>query len=200
MPTPAICLIVASTRTRRFADIPLTWLREELGARSDLSLDVLDLREHPLPFFDGPVPPSRNQRAYASEAEATVGQALDAADGYIVLTNEYNHGYSAALKNLFDTFFIEFRHKPIGFIGYGNVGGSRAIEQLRLVAAELDMASVRTSAHIFGHQMRRLREDPTAHAEVFAEVKPRLDATMTDLLWWANALASARDADATPTD
>ena len=198
MPTPAICLIVASTRARRFADIPLTWLHEQLGARSDLSLDVLDLREHPLPFFDGPVPPSRNQRAYASAAEATVGRALDAADGYIVLTNEYNHGYSAALKNMFDSYFIEFRHKPIGFVGYGNVGGSRAIEQLRLVAAELDMASVRTSAHIFGHQMRRLREEPAAQAEVFAEVKPRLDAMTTDLLWWANALAAARDADAAP--
>ncbi len=196
MRTPTITLIVASTRTRRFADIPLAWLREQLGSRTDLSLDVLDLREHPLPFFDQPMPPSWNRRAYASPAEATVGQALDAADGYIVLTNEYNHGYSAALKNLFDHFFVEFQHKPIGFVGYGSVGGSRAIEQLRLVAAELDMASVRTSAHIFGHQMRRLREDPDARADVFEEVAPRLEAMTTDLLWWANALAPARADDA----
>ena len=192
MPIPTISLIVASTRPRRFADVPLGWLREKLGARTDLSLDVLDLREHPLPFFDQPMPPSWNRRAYATEAEATVGRALDAADGYIVLTNEYNHGYSAAVKNMFDSFFIEFQHKPIGFVGYGNVGGSRAIEQLRLVAAELDMVSVRVSAHIFGHQMRELRETPEARDNVLDVVEPRLEAMTNDLLWWANALAPAR--------
>jgi NAD(P)H-dependent FMN reductase len=196
MRIPTITLIVASTRTRRFADLPLAWLREQLGARTDLSLDVLDLREHPLPFFDQVIPPARNQRAYASAAERAVGEALDAADGYLVLANEYNHGYSAALKNLFDTFFVEFEHKPIGFVGYGNVGGSRAIEQLRLVASELDMAPVRTSVHIFGHQMRQLREDPASADEVFAEIAPRVDALTDDLLWWANALAPARDEDA----
>ncbi len=196
MPIPTITLIVASTRPRRFADIPLAWLREQLGARADLSLDVLDLREHPLPFFEQPIPPSWNRRTYATEAEATVGRALDAADGYIVLTNEYNHGYSAAVKNLFDSFFIEFQHKPIGFVGYGNVGGSRAIEQLRLVAAEVDMVSVRTSAHIFGHQMRQLREDPATRDAVFDVVEPRLEAMTKDLLWWANALAPARADDA----
>jgi NAD(P)H-dependent FMN reductase len=196
MRTLTLSLIVASTRSRRFADIPLAWLREQLGARTDLSLDVLDLREHPLPFFEHPMPPSLNRRTYASEAEATVGRALDAADGYIVLTNEYNHGYSAALKNMFDTFFIEFQHKPVGFVGYGSAGGSRAIEQLRLVSVELNMVPVRTSAHIFGHQMRELREDPSAGAAVFEAVAPRVDAMTSDLLWWANVLAPARAEDA----
>ncbi|HEY2556826.1 MAG TPA: NAD(P)H-dependent oxidoreductase [Diaminobutyricibacter sp.] len=195
MQLPTVSLIVASTRTRRFADLPLAWLRERLGARADLSLDVLDLREHPLPFFDQPKPPAWNRRAYANEAEATVGRSLDAADGFIVLTNEYNHGYSAALKNLLDTFFVEFQHKPIGFVGYGNVGGSRAIEQLRLVAAELDMVSVRTSVHILGHQMRQLAEHPDTRETVWEGLEPRLELMTDDLLWWANALAPAREED-----
>jgi NAD(P)H-dependent FMN reductase len=133
---------------------------------------------------------------YANEAEATVGHALDAADGFVVLTNEYNHGYSAALKNLFDHYFVEFQHKPIGFVGYGNVGGSRAIEQLRLVAAELDMVSVRTSVHILGHQMRQLVEHPDAREAVWEGLEPRLEMMTNDLLWWANALVPAREEDA----
>jgi NAD(P)H-dependent FMN reductase len=196
MPIPTISLIVASTRTRRFADIPLAWLRERLGARDDFALEVLDLREHPLPFYDHPKPPSWNRRVYATDAEAAVGRALDAADGFIVLTNEYNHGYTAALKNVLDHYFVEFEHKPIGFVGYGNVGGSRAIEQLRLVAAELYMVSVRTSVHIFGHQMRELGEHPDAREAVFDVVEPRLEAMTSDLLWWANALVPARAEDA----
>ena len=195
MPIPTISLIVASTRTRRFADLPLAWLRDRLGARLDLRLDVLDLREHPLPFFDQPKPPAWNRRIYPTEQQAAVGRALDAADGYLVLTNEYNHGYSAALKNLLDSYFVEFQHKPIGFVGYGNVGGSRAIEQLRLVASELDMVSVRTSVHILGHLMRELAEHPDARSTVFETLEPRLEMMLSDLLWWANALAPARAED-----
>jgi NAD(P)H-dependent FMN reductase len=73
---------------------------------------------------------------------------ISEADGYIIVSPEYNHGYSAVLKNAIDWVFPEWRNKPVGFVGYGNAGGARAIEQLRQVAIELQMVPIRSAVHI----------------------------------------------------
>ncbi|HEY5231003.1 MAG TPA: NAD(P)H-dependent oxidoreductase [Galbitalea sp.] len=197
--TPHIAIIVASTRTQRFADHPLTWVLAQTASRADLTFEVLDLRDHPLPFYDHAGSPAMAPRAYASEAERALGEKLDAADGYLVLTNEYNHGYSAALKNTLDHFFVEWNRKPISFVGYGSAGGARAIEQLRQVADELDMASVRPTVNILGQYVMAIRGGGDA-IEVFAPLEPRLEALLADLHWWAIALGNARDADKETTD
>jgi NAD(P)H-dependent FMN reductase len=188
-----ICVIVASTRTLRFADYPLNWLLQSIGSRA--RLQVLDVRDAALPSFDSVRAPALAPRGYANEAERAIGAQLDDAEGFIVIANEYNHGYTAGLKNLLDHFFVEFRHKPVAFIGYGNAGGSRAIEQLRLVAAELDMVSVREAVHILGAQMGAIRARPEIALDLLGELNPKLDAMMGALLWWADALAPARSAD-----
>jgi len=200
MSIPTIALIVASTQTTRFADFPLAWLTDRLETRDDLSLSVVDLREHPLPFYDLPTPPAKLARAYASERQRELGGLLEAADAYLVLSNEFNHGYSAALKNTLDHYFAEFRRKAMGFIGYGNVGGSRAIEQLRQVAAELEMASTRHAIHIMGPQMQQIRSDEQTRQSVFHSLDERLDVVVSDLVWWARALRAARDQDAAAHD
>ena len=192
---PKILIIVASTRTARFADYPLAWVLERTAYRTDFAFEVFDLRENLLPLYDLQAPPAMAPRAYSSDQQREIGERLDAADGYFVITNEFNHGYTAALKNLIDHYFVEFVHKPISFLGYGNVGGSRAIEQLRQVAAELDMVSVRPTVHIFGPQMAPIRIDGAARADIFAALEPRLDLLLTDLHWWASALSAARRAD-----
>ena len=66
----------------------------------------------------------------------------------MVLTAEYNHGYPAVLKNAMDWTFPEWNRKPISFVGWGNVGGARAVEQLRTVAVEFEMAPLRHAVHI----------------------------------------------------
>ena len=197
--TPNIVIIVASTRTVRFADHPLTWLLAETAKHTELSFEVLDVRENPLPFYDRPTSPGRTPREYGSDAEKAIGVRLDAADGFLVITNEYNHGYNAPLKNLLDHYFAEWNRKPISFLGYGNAGGARAIEQLRLVAAELELASVRPTVNILGQQIMDIRggADPT---ETLAPFEPRLDALLADLHWWATALAVARKADLETTN
>ncbi len=68
------------------------------------------------------------------------GRVIDRADGYVILTAEYNHGYPAVLKNALDSTFVEWRRKPVAFVGWGNTGGARAVEQLRAVAVEFEMA------------------------------------------------------------
>jgi NAD(P)H-dependent FMN reductase len=178
----------------RFADDVAPWVQRRLAANSGIELEVIDVRDVTLPFYDLPVPPAKALRQYSSEAERALGARLDAADGYVVVTNEFNHGYSAALKNVLDHYFAEFEHKPVAFIGYGNVGGARAIEQLRQVVAELNMVSVRESVHIFGSQFPAVREGGDAAAAVFDPLEPRLTVMVEHLLWWARALRTARQA------
>ena len=187
-----IALIVASTRTTRFADPVAAWVRESLEARGNLDLDLIDVRDVALPYYDLPTPPALAHRQYTNDAERTLGEHLDAAHGYVIVTNEFNHGYSAALKNVLDHYFAEFEHKPVAFVGYGNVGGSRAIEQLRQVVVELNMVSVRESVHILGPQFPAIRNGGNAATEVLTTLEPRLTAMTDHLLWWTRALSAAR--------
>ena len=197
--TPHIAIIVASTRVNRFADVALNWVIAQTAARADFTFEVLDLRDYQLPYFDLATPPAIAPRDYFSDLHRELGEKLDAADGFLVLTNEYNHGYGAVLKTVLDSYFVEWNRKPISFLGYGNAGGARAIEQLRQVVDELDMASVRPTVNILGPLLMGIRGggDPT---EVLAPLEPRLVALLDDLHWWAIALKNARDADKEATD
>jgi NAD(P)H-dependent FMN reductase len=74
------------------------------------------------------------------------------------------------------------------------VGGARAIEQLRLVSVELEMAPLRHAVHILPDVMRPVRAADPFDVELFASLDERLDKLVTDLVWWAEALAGARAA------
>jgi NAD(P)H-dependent FMN reductase len=189
---PRIQVILASTRPGRFGEKPAAWLMDRLSKRTDLDAELVDLRDHPLPIFDQPVPPTHTLRDYPNETIARWGRTIDEADGFIVVTPEYNHGYPASLKNTLDFIFPELGRKPITFVGYGNVGGARAIEQLRLVAVEFEMAPLRHAIHILPELMLpAMKADPFT-PDLFASLDERLDRAATDLTWWANALAAAR--------
>jgi NAD(P)H-dependent FMN reductase len=194
-----IAIVQASTRQGRFSDKPTTWVTAGLTARADVDVDVIDLREHLLPFFDQ-APPAYTLRNYPTEDVARLGRRIDRADGFVILTPEYNHGYSAVLKNAMDHTFVEWRRKPIAFVGWGNVGGARAIEQLRGVSVEFEMAPLRHAVHILPDLMRPAMNAEVFDPAVFEPLKPRLDLLIDDLLWWAGALATARaDAGASNT-
>jgi NAD(P)H-dependent FMN reductase len=190
--TPRILLIVGTDREGRFSEKVARWLDDRLGGREDLELATVDLREHPIAFYDQAEPPAYGRRNYPPDVSAWAAE-VERADGFIVVTAEYNHGYPAVLKNAFDGVFPEFNRKPVAFVGYGNVGGARAIEQLRLVAIELELAPLRHAVHILPDVMRPARAaDAPVDPELFASLDGRLDTLVTDLLWWTNALAQAR--------
>jgi NAD(P)H-dependent FMN reductase len=183
-----IQVVLGTTRPGRFSEGVAGWVTERLSGRPDLEVELIDLRDHELPFFTGD-PPAKAPRAYPDDAVARLGQTLDRADGYVMLVAEYNHGYPAVLKNAMDWTFVEWRRKPVAFVGWGNVGGARAIEQLRLVSVEYEMAPLRHAVHILPAQMIAARGgDP----EPFAALDPRLDLLADDLLWWAGTLAAGR--------
>jgi NAD(P)H-dependent FMN reductase len=190
-----ILIICGTTREGRFSERVVDWVAEQFADLGDVTVELLDLRDHPLPFFEGPSP-AREPRVYRSEEIARFGRRVDNADAFVVLTAEYNHGYPAVLKNAMDHTFVEWRRKPIAFVGWGNVGGARAIEQLREVAVEFEMTPTRHAVHILPDVMRPARaQTEPLDTSVFASLQDRLAMLSTDLLWWARALAVARARD-----
>ncbi len=188
-------VITGTTRRGRFSERVSAWVVARLQQHEAFEVELVDLRDHPLPFFDGD-PPARTGRDYADEAVTRFGRVVDRADGYVILTAEYNHGYPAVLKNALDSTFAEWRRKPVAFVGWGNTGGARAVEQLRAVSVEFEMAPLRHAVHVLPDVMRAIfgAEDP-ADLSLFAPLEPRLAMMADDLAWWMRALATARAAD-----
>jgi NAD(P)H-dependent FMN reductase len=187
-----IAVITGTTRQGRFSELVTAWALDRLGARSDFDLVPIDLRDHPLPFFDGAAP-ARTGRDYSREDVARFGELIDSADGFVVLTAEYNHGYPAVLKNAMDWTFVEWRRKPITFVGWGNVGGARAVEQLRQVAVEYEMAPLRYAVHVLPDTMITvIKAGADADISMLEPLDPRLTTLADDLAWWASALSEAR--------
>jgi NAD(P)H-dependent FMN reductase len=187
-----IGLIVGSTRLNRFADVPARWIAEGAKHRNDFTLTILDLREQNLPLFDEPVPPALNGGVYSRpEAEAWRGK-IAALDGFITTVAEYNHGPTAVLKNAFDSAFSEWQRKPIAFVGYGGVGGARAIEQLRNIAIELQMAPLKHEVNITMEPFMGVLQQGKALNDFPHLVRAR-EALFENLVWWGKALKLARE-------
>ena len=187
-----IGVIVGSTRPARFADQVTPWVLQGVAARKDIQAEELDLREFDLPFIREPAPPTSTGGVFSDPHAREWCRRLAPCDAFIAVTPEYNHGPSAVLKNAFDSALLEWRRKPIAFVGYGGVGAARAIETLRGVVVELQMAPVRSEVNIGGDafigalQGQRTIDDFTylAHGR---------DVLLNDLVWWANALKVARE-------
>jgi len=180
-PRLRIVLLVGSVRSPRMAN-PLTqWLRSELADIAWLELDVIDLAEVELP---------PEQVSPGGGAPSPVAHRLAAADGFLVLTPEYNHSFPASLKNAIDWHFDEWAYKPVAFVGYGaGSGGIRAVEQLRLVFPELRATTTR-DAVLLSSPWEQLDRDGRFDAS--ASTRQALAATMEELRWWADTLRAGR--------
>ncbi len=188
---PHIGIVIGSTREGRFGDKPAQWILELAQARTDMGFELIDLRDHPLPFFDEPVSPA--WAPVQNEAAQRWAAKLGTLDGLIVVTPEYNHGPTAVLKNAFDYAYKEFSRKPIAFVGYGGVGAARAIEQLRLVAVELQMAPVRNAVHVGMVEFLGVWQQGKSFAD-YPHLAQAAGAMLDDMAWWATALKTARGA------
>ena len=186
-------IIIGSTRQKRFAEKPANWIYELAQKRHELDVELVDLRDYPLPFFDEPTSPARMEGKYPNDLVQQWAHKVAEADGYIIISPEYNHGYSAVLKNAFDHIYPEWNKKPVGFVSYGSVGGARAIEQLRQVAIELQMAPIRAAIHIPSHvylAVLRPKEGDTSNP--FETLDGQANAFLDQLIWWTKALKAAR--------
>src|SRR4029079_15648508 len=108
--------------------------------------ELVDIQDFALPLLDEPIPPSQGK--YSKEHTKHWSAKIASFDGYVFVTPEYNHSTSAALKNAIDFLFAEWNNKAAGFVGYGSAGGTRAVEHLRLIMAEVQVATVRNQLQL----------------------------------------------------
>jgi NAD(P)H-dependent FMN reductase len=136
-----VAIIIGSTRPGRKAEAVAQWVHAIAKKRSDAEYEIVDIQDYNLPLLDEPVPPSMGQ--YSQPHTKAWSAKIAAYDAYVFVTPEYNHATSGALKNAIDYLYREWNNKAAGFVGYGSVGGTRAVENLRLIAGELQIADVR---------------------------------------------------------
>lgn len=194
MSKPKIAVIISSTRKTRFADKPASWFMEKVADHAELDFDLVDLRDQDLPFFDEKASnlwmPSEDPRAVAWQDK------LAGYDGFVFIVAEYNHSITGALKNALDQAYKEWNRKPLAAVGYGGVGGARAVEHLRLIGIELQMVPLRNAVHIGGGDFMKVsplgENGPMSAIE--DHLKGALDGMLEELVWWTKATKAAREA------
>ncbi len=193
MSKPKIALIIGSTRKSRFADIPAQWMLAQAKARTDMDVELVDLRDFDLPLFDEV---ASNLWAPSSDPRAVAWQKKIAEfDGYIFVVAEYNRSITGALKNALDQAYVEWNRKPFTAMAYGSVGGTRALEHLRLIGVELQMVPTRNAVHLGMGDFFKVHPGLGGSgniADVEASLLPAAQASLDDLVWWANATKAAR--------
>lgn len=182
MEKPRIGIIMSTTREGRFGEVPARWVLDVASRRTDLDFEIVDLRDYPLPLLGG---------TDSSEAAERWSRKMDELDGYLFVTAEYNHSVSGALKNALDHAYPEFNKKPAAFVGYGGVGGARAVEQLRLICIELQMAPTRTAVHIGMEPLLGVKKKGRELSD-FGFLNQSAEATLDELAWWTHTLKAGR--------
>ncbi|HEY9373227.1 NAD(P)H-dependent oxidoreductase [Streptomyces sp.] len=189
MSTPLrLAVIQGSTREGRLGPVVANWLRGHAAVRPDMTVDLIDLAETPLPTVFpqlGQPPADEADRALLRAVSPRIG----AADAFVVVTPEYNHSYPASLKNAIDWHNREWHAKPVGFVAYGGFSaGLRAVEHLRGVFAELHAVTVREAVGLQGVWGQFDAEGKAVDPAADAAAKSMLD----QLAWWGEALRDAR--------
>lgn len=188
---PHILVILGSAREHRFGGVVARWFMHETEQRSDMTFELADLRDWQHSYFHRARPAAMSDYEDDDEAKRWA-EVVGRADGFVVVSPEYNYGYPAVLKSALDSVYREWNRKPIAFVSYGGWdGGVRAMQQLREVAVELQMAPVRTSVVLqFGPRLFNA-EGELKEPEMLERQAARM---LDDLAWWTFALRAARAA------
>jgi NAD(P)H-dependent FMN reductase len=188
-----VAVIIGSTRPNRVGESVGKWVHQLAQQRGDAEFELVDVKDFNLPLLDEPIPPSQGK--YSKEHTKKWAAKIASFDGYVFVTPEYNHGIGGALKNAIDFLYAEWNNKAAGFVGYGSAGGVRAVEHLRLVMAEVQVATVRAQV------MLSLRDD----FENYSDFKPRefhekaLGQVFDQVIAWGGAMKTLRENNASST-
>lgn len=183
-----IKIITGSVRPGRFNIQPATWITKIAKKRKNIFVELLDLAEIKLPFFDEPIPPMMNK--YSKEHTKKWSKTIAEGDGFIFVTPEYNHGVSPALKNAIDYLFYEWNYKPVTFISYGSLaGGSRSVEHLRGIAAEIKMYDLREQIMLPNYWEH---QDENGKYQFTEQHENSANEMLDSLTFWAEKMKDAR--------
>lgn len=182
----SVAIVSGSTRPGRKSEAVSNWVHGIAAGRDDATFEIVDLCDHDLPLLDEPVPPMAGR--YANPHTQKWAATITGYDAFVFVTPEYNHSTSAALKNALDYLFAEWNDKAAGFVGYGVQGGIRAAEQPRLVAAELKIATVRSSVSlVFGQDFEGFTDFAPRKSQ-----QPALAGMLDEVIGWGRALRGLR--------
>jgi len=184
-----IAIILGSTRPGRNGEAVATWVQGIASRRSDAEFELIDLADFPLPHLDEAVPPSMG--VYSNDHTKAWSAKIAEFDGYIFVTPEYNHSTSGVLKNALDYLYTEWNNKAAAFVSYGSLGGARAVEHLRLIASELQLATVRAQVAISLLTEFENYSVFTPHDYLL----PQVDTMLDQVVSWAKALEPLRATD-----
>jgi NAD(P)H-dependent FMN reductase len=189
MSIPKIGIVISTTRETRFGHRPAEWILSLANARGDAEYELVDLRDYPMPLFDSPMSP--NYAPVDHDVARRWAAKVAELDGYIFVTAEYNRSISGALKNALDHIYHEPQRKPAAFVGYGGVGGARAVEQLRLMCIELGMAPTRNGVHIGMEPYLGVWKEGKNFND-YEYLTASAGVMLAELAWWTKALKSGR--------
>lgn len=181
-----IGVLLGSTRPGRRGEQVARWIHARAARRTDAEFEVIDLLDHPLPHLDEPEPAARGR--YQHDHTRAWADTVASFDGFVMVTPEYNHSIPGVLKNAIDYLFAEWNDKAVGFVSYGGGGGTRAVEQLRLICGALRMADVAAQVTV----------SLLTEFEDFTDFKPSdhsvtaLDTLLDQVVAWSTALAPLR--------
>jgi NAD(P)H-dependent FMN reductase len=181
-----VAIIIGSTRPGRNGEAVAQWIYDIASKRDDAEFELVDLIDFKLPHLDEVMPPSMGQ--YANQHTKDWAAKIASFDGFVFVTPEYNHSTSGALKNAIDYLYAEWNNKAAGFVSYGAVGGARAVEHLRLVMGELQVADVRAqvalSLYTDFENFSKFAPGPQHEGQV--------DVMLGQVIAWSKALAPLR--------
>lgn len=185
-----LAIIIGSTRPGRIGEDVAKWVHKLAQKRGDAEFELVDIQDFDLPLLDEPLTPSQGK--YSKEHTQRWAAKIDSFDGYVFVTPEYNHGISGALKNAIDFVYPEWNNKAAGFVGYGSAGGVRAVEHLRQVMAEVQVATVR-------HQVALSLFTDFENYTVFkpaARHEESVSNMLDQVIAWSGAMKTLRDKNA----
>lgn len=184
-------VILASTRQGRQGEKVASWVMRELKNNTQFTTELLDLRDYELPYYEDSISAGMLKQPYTPSLRQKWAEKIEEADAFIVITPEYNHSFPAVLKSALDAIYHEWNNKAIAFISYGgSANGSRAVEQLRLVAIELQMAPIREGIHIGLFSGEQVFDE--SGQMLVASNNHKLQKLTDQLKWWSGALTMAR--------
>jgi len=188
-----IKVILSSVRENRVGERVAKWVVKQAQQQPGFEVELLDLSQFALPRFDEPISPRYNPRRDPHPRAGAWLQKLAEADGYVIVTPEYNHSIPASLKDALDYTDFQMQKKPAAIVSYGTVGGARAAEHLKGILIEAKAAVVPEAVAIIGAQGvidedGNFTGDPTARGNA----KDVLEQVLTELSWWTSTLKAGR--------
>ncbi len=189
-------IIVGSTRPGRMTDRVAKWVAQQAATLEEVELEVVDLADYELPFFDEAISPRYNPNRVPNAVAKKWLAKLSEGDAYVFVTPEYNHSITGALKNALDYVDYQFTHKPAAVVSHGSVGGARAAEQLKLILLEVGLVVVPKAVAFVG--MLGMNPVIEENGDLQQDVKDQpygpqtaLAGALTELKWYGDALSAA---------